>query len=244
MRRQLDFKRLTVSRGLYIAGGTLLIGAALGWVQPPPLLIVIVALLGVVLLLYGLRQIEAPAPCGNPAERRERIQTHAGHLKRELDNFEIWLPALKDQNFKGKLPGGAQRSTHAKAMQALLYVFAKFFSVVRIYEIQCRAKPEETLMKRVREVYDALGLGGGGDTDELIDSMELHAIGEGSTKFWGDVEAQPRTELELRAAIKTDPVLDESFEQLRLLLRAAGPGTEARLRLQKTADALGRVHDE
>jgi hypothetical protein len=242
--RRLDFKRLTVSRGLYIAGGTLLIGAALGWMQPPPFVIAIAALAGLSLLIYGLRQIEAPAPCGNPAERRKRIQIHAGHLKRELDNFAIWWPAIEDPTFKGKLADGAQRSTHAKAMQALLYVFAKFFSVVRIYEIQCRAKPEEPLMKRVREVYDALGLGGGGETDELIDSMELHEIGEGSTKFWGDVEAQPRTELELRAAIKTDPVLDESFEQLRLLLRTAALGTEARLRLQKTADALGRVHDD
>ncbi len=242
--RRLDLDRLTVGRGLYIAGGTLLIGAALGWAQPPPLIIAIVALAGVVLFIYGIRQIEAPPPCGNPAERRERIQTHAGHLKRELDNFDIWWHALGNPSFKGKLPGGAQRSTHAKAMQALLFVFAKFFSVVRIYEIQCRAKPEEPLMKRVREVYDALGLEGGGDTDEVIDSMELHAIGEGSTKHWGDVEAQPRTELELRAAIKTDPVLDESFEQLRLLLRSAGPETEARLRLQKTAEALGHVHDE
>jgi hypothetical protein len=186
-----------------------------------------------------------PDPCGDPEVRRNRIRDHAKHLNWELEHFDDWWPAIENKSFDGKLPGGAMRTTHAEAMQMLLFVFAKFFSAVRTYEVQCprQARPRKRLMKRVREVYDALGLNGGGDTDETLNSMQLHDIGERCTKDWGKAEARPFTKAELEAAVKIDPALAESLAPVRRLLLAAGPNTEARYRLRKTEGAAKRVKE-
>jgi hypothetical protein len=184
-----------------------------------------------------------PDSCGDPEVRRNRIRDHAKHLGWELEHFDCWWPAIEDRGFNGKLPGGAMRTTHVEAMQMLLFVFAKFFSAVWTYELQCprQARPRKRLMKRVREVYDALGLDGGGETDETVDSTKLHDLGERSTKDWGKPEARPFTKAEFEAAVKVDPVLAKSLVPIRRLLFAAGPNTEARSRLRKTEEAAKRV---
>jgi len=187
--------------------------------------------------------LQTANPCGDLQERRDRIRDHAQHLKWELEHFDIWWEAIGNTNFDGKLGEGPMRTTHTEAMQMLLFVFAKFFSAVWTYEVQCprQARPRRKLMRRVRKVYDALGLDGGGDTDEVVNSDQLHELGERSTKNWGKAEAKPFSKVELEVAMTNDPDLSESLAPVRRLLLAAGPDTEARSRLRRTEKAAKRV---
>jgi hypothetical protein len=235
--RRLDPKRLTFSRGLLIALGTLLSGTALGWAQPPAWVIVLVGAIGLLLILAGLRTLETPDPCGDPKVRLSRLAQGAKALAHNLAHFDNWWPAVEDEGFNDRLPDG-RPTTHAEAMQTLLYGFAQFFSAAYTYQEQCRRhRPLES----VRDAYKALGDDPAGPTDYSLMSSQLHVVGVRSTSGWGTVDARPIQLADFKVDIENDPRFVEDFKALRRLLLAAAPGTEARARLEAVEESARGV---
>jgi hypothetical protein len=243
-RRRLDLERLTFSRGLLIALGSLMFGAALGWTQPPAWIIVFVGLVGVLFLLRGLRTLETPSPCGNPRVRLERLKGRAKHLEHELENFDKRREAVRCETFNDKVDG--RRETHAEAMRALFWAFGAYFSASYTYEDHCTShhgRRQRRLLKRLEAVYNALGLDPGGDTDEPLKSGQLHIIAQRSTKQWGEAEADFLSEADFDIELKENPAFGAYFDPIRfLLMRAADDdGAEARARLKKAEEAVRAV---
>lgn len=235
--RRLDIERLTLSRGLLIALGTLLLGAALGWITPPAGVIVAVGFVGFGLVLAGLRTLEVPNPCGDPKVRLSRLAQGAKALAHNLAHFDNWWPAIEDDRFDGRLPDG-RPTTHAEAVQTLLHNFAEFFSAALTYQEQCRGhRPLEA----VQAVYGALGDDPAGPTDYSLMSSQLHVVGVRSTAEWGSVEARPIQLADFRIEFENDPRFAEDFKALGRLLRAAAPGTEARTRLEAVEESARGV---
>jgi hypothetical protein len=235
--QRLDLKRLTFSRGLLIAVGTLLSGAALGWARPPVWVILLVGVTGLLLLLAGLRTLETPSSCGDPEERLRRIAQHAHSLAHNLANFENWWPAVEDEGFDGRLSDG-RHTTHALAMQTLLFMFGQFFSAAYTFQVQC---PKHGPLECVREVYNALGDNPAGLTDYSLMSSQLHVIGVRSTVGWGTVDARPVQLADFKFDVDNDPRFVEDFKPLRRFLRVAAPDTEARARLGEVEKSVKRV---
>ena len=238
--RQLDISRLTLSRGLLIAVGTLLCGAALGWAHPPALVIGLVGVAGALLLFRGLRTLETPDPCGDPKVRLSLLAQGAHQLAHNLEHFDNWWEAVRSEDFDGKLPDG-RPTTHPFAMQTLLYGFAQFFSAAYTYQEHCRGRPP---LDSVKQVYKALGDNPGGDTDYSLMSNELHAVGRLSTTGWGTAEARPIQFADFKIDIENDPRFVEDFKALRRLLRMAAPGTEARARLEAVEMSARGVEED
>jgi hypothetical protein len=104
--RRIDLKRLTFSRGLLIGLGTVLLGAALGWIEPPAVWVGLVGVGGFLMFLLGLRTLEVPDPCGDPEVRLRLLAKSAHQLAHNLAHFSNWWPAVKDESFDGMLPDG------------------------------------------------------------------------------------------------------------------------------------------
>jgi len=183
--------------------------------------------------------------CGNPKVRRDRIRACAKHLEHEFKNFENWWWALEDKNFDEVLPGkGRMHMTHARVVATLQFIFARFFSAVRTYEVQCPcyALRRKRIMKRVIGVYDALYTHPNGEAGGSLNFSQLYPIGEFSTNDWGDAKAKPFTTVEeLEAAKENDPRLAKALEPLENFFLAAGPNTPERSRIKRTEKALRRV---
>jgi hypothetical protein len=187
----------------------------------------------------GAKEVpEAPDPC---RELLILLRGHANQLAWSLEHFWNWWDAVHDPDFKGKLPDGYGPTTHADAMETLLFMFGQFFSTAWTYQSFCLQHPDRAAVKAlVDEVYWALGKAGDPQdlTDARIGSDQLHLIGERSTREWGTVNGRsvPRsdfkTKLEYHAA---------AFEPLKEVLYAADRGTSARRRLDEAADAARAV---
>jgi hypothetical protein len=185
-------------------------------------------------------------PCGDPKVRLNRIKGKAKHLEHELAHFHNWWPAVESDGFDGELPDG-RPATHAKAMQALLWAFGSYFSASYTYEDHCtgyHGRRQRKLLKRLDAVYNALGLNPDGDTDVPLDSGLLHTIGQQSTKRWEEAEARPMSEADFAAELNGNPSFAGHFALLGKLLMAAGPGTPALSRLEKTQEAVKHVKEE
>jgi hypothetical protein len=221
-------QRLTFSRGLLIAVGTLLVGAALGWVNPPPCVIGGVGVFGLILVALGLLTLDAD-PCDG---HLRDVKPNAIHLSQNLANFDgFWWAFEKDELLDG---------THmscAEAMDQLLFRFTRFFSAAWIYESHCREhRLHEEVVDRLREVYRALGEPRKGCSDERVMSGQLHAIGEAGMNNWGTSTVGFKSRREVQAAMSGD-----EFDPLRRLLKTAHPDSDARVRLESTLQALHRL---
>jgi hypothetical protein len=242
--RRLDVKRLTFSRGLLIAGGTLLIGAALGWIQPPPLCIVAVGIIGLGMFLAGLRKLETPDPCGDPKVRLSQLIASATELANTLAHFDNWWAAvLADEDFNDMLPDG-RLTTHDWAMDTLLHMFAQFFSAAWTYQANChKHRDRAEVIEWVDEVYEALTDDPGGPTDPTLMSPYLHTIAVRCTERWGDAEARPFQLAEFKDKMDDNPRFARDFKPLSKFLLEARPRTKTRARLKETEQAVERVKE-
>lgn len=182
--------------------------------------------------------------CGDPGVRLSRLAQSARQLAHNLAHFDNWWAAVEDEGFDGRLPDG-RRTTHAEAMQTLLFMFAQFFSATWTYQDHCRRhRHRSEVIGWVNEVYRALGDGPGGPTDASIMSNQLHAVGVRSTTGWGTVRARPVQFAEFKVEMIGNPQFIEDLKPLTKLLRTAGPATEARTRLEATEGAVRRVEEK
>jgi len=181
-----------------------------------------------------------PDPC---RELLILLRGHANQLAWNLEHFWNWWAAIKDPDFKGNLPDGYGPTTHADAMETLLFMFGQFFSTAWTYQSFCLQHPDRAAIKAlVDEVYWALGRAGDPQdpTDARIGSDQLHFIGERSTSEWGTVNGRSvprsefRTKLEYHAA---------AFQPLKGVLGAADRDTSARGRLDEAARAARAVEE-
>jgi hypothetical protein len=221
-------QQLTFSRGLLIALGTLMVGAALGWADPPPCVIWAVGVAGGLLVLAGLLTVDAD----HCDAHLRRVKPNAAHLAQNLTNFDSFWSAFE----RGELLDGTLMSRD-EAMAQLLYRFTRFFSAAWVYEDHCRKhRHHDEVVDWLREVYKSLGEPKRGDSDERVMSEQLHAIGEAGTDAWGTEEVRPKPRGRVEDALKTD-----AFVPLRRLLEKADLGTDALARLERTAKALERL---
>lgn len=178
--------------------------------------------------------------CGDPKARLRELAKSAKRLEHHLTHFDNWWPAVDDKEFDGWVDG--RHTTHAAAMQTLLFGFARFFSAAWTYEEQCEPHGDwNEVMGCVREVYGALT----GDPDPTNDyplmSEPLHELGERSTPGFGTAEARPINRVEFRSQMADDPRFAEYFEPLRRLLQRARPESPARARLRAVERSVKRV---
>jgi hypothetical protein len=184
-----------------------------------------------------------PDRCGDPKERLRELRLSAKRLAHDLKNFETWWPAVEDENFDDRI--GGRPTTHKEAMQTLLYRFARFFSVAWAYECDCpNHRNRDDVIEWVVWVYNALGNDPGGPPDYSLMSQQLHVIGERSTTDWGTAQARPIREADFKVEIEENPHFVEVFMQLSRFLRAAGPGTKARARLEAVAKSAKHVEEK
>lgn len=103
----------------------------------------------------GTFDLAAPNLCGDLLILLRRGAKQLAHI---LEHFPNWWPAIKDKNFKGKLPDGYGPTTHLEAMQTLQFMFGQFFSAAWTYQSFCLTHRDQGEVKAVvDEVYDALG---------------------------------------------------------------------------------------
>lgn len=183
---------------------------------------------------------EAPDPC---RELLILLGRHANQLAWNLEHFWNWWAAIQNPNFKGKLPDGYGPTTHADAMETLLFMFGQFFSTSWTYQSFCLQHPDVAKVKvLVDEVYWALGKAGGVPdlTDARIGSDQLHLIGELSTREWGTVNGRAVPRSEFRTKLENHA---NAFEPLKEVLHAADRDTAARRRLDGAARAAREVEE-
>jgi hypothetical protein len=188
---------------------------------------------------------ETRDPCGDSGERLRELAKSAERLEHHLTHFDNWRPAVTNQDFDGWVDG--RHTTHAAAMQTLLYGFARFFSAAWTYEEQCDTHGDwNEVMEWVRDVYKAFSADPGGLDDYPLMSEPLHELGERSTPGFGKAEARPIELVEFRNQMADDPRFAEYFEPLRTLLQKASPDgsdTPARARLRAVEKSVTRVKD-
>jgi hypothetical protein len=118
-------------------------------------------------------------PCG---DLLRRLRPAANQLAWNLHHFPNWWIAVEDKDFDGHLPDGYGPTTHAKAMETLLYMFAQFFSAAWTYQSFCMKHASHGKIKSlVDPVYDALGMPGDPRdraTDARIGLSSRHSRGE------------------------------------------------------------------
>lgn len=240
--------------GLFFAGvgvglATLVIEQA--GLDLPTWLLVVLAVCALAMIVGGLlvpfwarknaaRTTDSSDPC---QELLSHLARGARQLAHNLEHFPNWWYAIEDEGFKGKLPDGYGPTTHAKAMETLLFMFGQFFSAAWTYQCFCVGHQGRGEVKAlVDDVYEALGnLGDPRDTtDTRIDSDQLHVIGEIGTRGWDTSEARPIKRSDFKAKFEFHA---EAFEPLQAFLCAAGPGTGARRRLEAAEQAVKRVED-
>lgn len=171
------------------------------------------------------------------------LRGHASQLAWNLEHFWNWSSAIKDPNFKGKLPDGYGPTTHADAMETLLFMFGQFFSTAWTYQTFCLQHPDRAAVKAlVDEVYWALGKAG--DPQDLADarigSDQLHLIGERSTREWGTVNGRSAPRSAFRATLEYHA---DAFEPLKEVLYAAARDASAQRRLDEAGKAARRVEE-
>jgi hypothetical protein len=190
----------------------------------------------------GALEPEAPKFCG---DLLSRLVANAKHLEHELAHFHNWWPAVKDETFEGRLPDGFGPTTHAEAMQALLFAFAQFFSAAWTYQDLCRTgRDRAEVIEWVDHVYKALGDDPGGPTDATLNSRQLRIIGERSTERRGETEARPIRVADFEVELEDNQRLAAALKPLMELLLAADLDTEARTRLDATKEAVKQVEEK
>jgi hypothetical protein len=95
----------------------------------------------------------------------------------------------------------------------------------------------------VDEVYNALGEEPAGSSDVTLMSTQLHTIAVRSTDRWGEASARPFQLADFKDEMDDNPRFARDFKPLRTFLRAAGPETEARIRLETALEAVQRVEE-
>jgi hypothetical protein len=97
------------------------------------------------------------------------LRGHANQLAWNLEHFWNWWDAVHNPDFKGKLSDGYGPTTHADALETLLFMFGQFFSTAWTYQSFCLQHPDKAAVKAlVDEVYWALGRAG--DAQDLTDA--------------------------------------------------------------------------
>ena len=132
-------------------------------------------------------------------------------------------------------------------MQKLLYAFAFFFSAAFIYEKQCKGhhgRRREEVLDLVGKVYSALGSHTRSDTDVIVDSLQVIAVAERSTKHYREARAQPIGVADFNAQLRGNPTFAADFEPFKKFLIAAEPGTDTGERLAATQKAVKRVEEK
>lgn len=142
-----------------------------------------------------------------------------------------------------KLSDNYGPTSHADAMETLLFMFGQFLSTAWTYQTFCLQHPDRAAVKAlVDEVYWALGRVGDpqDSTDARIGSDQLHLISERSTREWGTANGRsvPRSDFRTKLEYHAD-----AFEPLKEVLYAADRETSARRRLDEAARAARAVEE-
>lgn len=176
-------------------------------------------------------------------ERLSRLAQSANRLGNELPNFGIWWPAIADPAFDGVLDGNF-RTTHAEAMEALLYAFAQFFSAAWVYQDKCRIHEDRAeVTEWIESVYAALGKDPGPDPDVALNSKKLLLIGQRSTARPGKADAQPLPQSAFEDAMHKDVDLAAALRPLEEFLFAAAPNSPALARVEAADRAVADLKE-
>lgn len=216
----------------------------LAWYAAGAVFVIATVLLSIV--IYKRHDAGKSSATATPDPCRELLillRGHANQLAWNLEHFWNWWDAVHNPDFKGKLSDGYGPTSHADAMETLLFMFGQFFSTAWTYQSFCLQHPDRAAVKAlVDEVYWALGRAGDPQdlTEARIGSDQLHLIGERSTREWGTVNGRSVPRSDFKAKLEYHAA---AFEPLKEVLYAADRDTSARRRLDEAARAARAVEE-